>query len=506
MDLIIRIRLEVLKNNLNKMTSIVASVNSRRSEIDRLSADLVLAEEKLDFIGSCVTEVLDISRNTFAKKPIHQSLAGKLDKAKETALEFNKLLQEMQKNVGAIRNRWSAIDESLEEAFEASLKEDLEERIGDSAKKIDKNIAALADGSLTGKLLEEAWRDYGEITSEQSQLIFADYVEFLGGLALRYSGLDEGICRIADELMRGSGSFGSTFWSALTIPASQEAMTLARSIRMRFPEWTIWAVPLTAHEFGHVVISGNKRLQKCINTEYSGEDDAAVKGRQDMLVCLADAFATYVMGPAYACAVILLRLNPREAYEDRSKSPADAKRAHIVLKMLDEMGTMSRGVGNDENLTPPYRAIVDKLRKEWDAALTQAKAQAPKNWNKVLEQLDKWSKQFKDELFQSYRNGLYEGTLWTSTLATLEDLLEEKDPGDKLEGYEEWGDVLNAAWAHRVNNPENSQEIASTAEELWRRIEDKKRELRERAVYPTGVLRRYSPPVRGKKDVRPQLR
>ena len=502
MDLIIRIRLETLKSNLNKIRCILDSVNNRRSEIDGLSANLTQAKEKLDTIGANVTNVLDTSRNKFAKKPIDKGLMNLLETAQTEALNFSELLEKMETDVSAIRNRWTPIDKNLEKAFEASLKKDLEERIGDSSTRIDQDIQALETDSPTEERLEEAWRDYCEITSEQSQLIFADYVEFLGGLALRYAGLDEGICRIADELMRSSGSFGKMQWSALTIPASQEAMTLARSIRMRFPEWTIWAVPLAAHEFGNVVVSDNARLENYIRGEFPGEDEQATKDREDMFVYLADAFATYVMGPAYACAAILMRFNPRGAYEDRSKSPADAKRAHIVLSTLNEIGTMSRDVGKDPNRTPPYLSVADKLSKGWEAALAQAKAEKPANWANELQRLDGWSERFSAELSRSYGNSLYEGTLWTSTLEALDELLQDNDPAQKLEGYEEWGDVLNAAWAARVNNSDDSQRIASTAEELWKRIEVKKREITERGFYPTGVMRNFNPTVRGRKDAR----
>src|ERR1041385_5440331 len=112
-----------------------------------------------------------------------------------------------------------------------------------------KSLSNMKSGEVD-QLMERAWDDYTNIVSEKNQLVFSDYFEYLGGLALRIAGLDNDICRIADELMKRCGSVGINEWSALTIPASKEASTLARSIRMRFPEWTIWAVPLTAHELG----------------------------------------------------------------------------------------------------------------------------------------------------------------------------------------------------------------------------------------------------------------
>lgn len=494
MDLIIRIRLETLKNNLAKIRCILESVKDRRAEIDRLSDDLKRAAEKLKFVGKNIYDVRATSQNTFAEKKIDDSLMNLLKLAEAEALSLRELLGNIASDISAIQRRWTPLDKSFEAAFEASLKEDLDERIGASSKKIDRDIDALDAVERGEDRLEQAWCDYNEIMSEQSQLIFLDYVEFLGGLALRYAGLDEGICRIADELMRSCGSFGRTHWSALTIPASQEAMTLARSIRMRFPEWTIWAVPLTAHEFGHVVISGNSRLEEYINKQYPQRKKKTSKGRQDMLVCLADAFATYVMGPAYACSVILLRFNPLGAYQDKSKNPADAKRAHIVLSMLEKMEL-------DPNVSP-YGDIPDKLRTEWDAALTQAKAQVPDSWNQEVERLDAWSNRFFDELSRSYPNSRYEGTLWQNTLEALEQLLNDENPSDQLKGNEEWRDVLNAAWACRVNKSHESQRVAMAAPELWKLIEDKKPDtpdLKERRISQTGVPAAYIPQIRANK-------
>jgi hypothetical protein len=490
MDLIIRIRLEALKNNLTKIRGILESVKDRGSEINKLSDVLTHAQDQLNLMGENVTTVLNTSRNTFANKKIDEGLMRLLEVAEEKALTLRQDLEKTKQAVKAIQTRWTLI----EEGFEARVKEDLEEKIGSWSDEIDADIEALSGAPPTkmNQQVEKAWRDCGEIMSTQSQLVFSAYVEFLGGLALRGAGLDEGICRIADELMGSCGTFGTTNWSALTIPASQEAMTLARSIRMRFPEWTIWAVPLTAHELGQVVISGNLKLEKYINSQYpAGTKKTTKQAKRNQLhmrICLADAFATYVMGPAYACSVILLRFNPFSGYDDKGDHPADAKRAHVVLSMLKKMG-------GDSNIGMPYDDILKKLGTEWDAALAQAQAQAPATWNQDVNLLEEWTDRLLEELRRTYPNSLYEGGLWKSTREALELLLMKEVPGDKLKGREDWGDVLNAAWACRVDNKDESKKIARRAEELWQLIEQKKREIKRKGRSPSGFAEDAAPRI-----------
>jgi hypothetical protein len=83
-------------------------------------------------------------------------------------------------------------------------------------------------------------------------------------------------------------------------------------------------------------------------------------------VLIADAFATYTCGPAYAGAAILLRLNPAGmGTQDR---PSDASRAVAILSILDAMGSDSVD-GKKFGETPAV------LRKAWDISLASAQSQ-----------------------------------------------------------------------------------------------------------------------------------
>jgi hypothetical protein len=74
-------------------------------------------------------------------------------------------------------------------------------------------------------------------------------------------------------------------------------------------------------------------------------------------------------------------------------------------------------------------------------------------------------------------------------------VLRGDDPAHILKGEEEWRDVLNAAWAYRINSSEDSQDIAKSAQDLWKKIVKKKEELKDRRGPQTGVRGPVAPNI-----------
>ena len=113
---------------------------------------------------------------------------------------------------------------------------------------------AEAGGKHAGDRARVAWKLYAAIY-RKSRWISQECLEFIAGLAFRDKKLDEQICQIADALIE-SYAEASGKEPSLAVPSSQESLsrTLGRIVRLRFPEWTIWTLPLVAHEYGHVVI------------------------------------------------------------------------------------------------------------------------------------------------------------------------------------------------------------------------------------------------------------
>jgi hypothetical protein len=245
--------------------------------------------------------------------------------------------------------------------------------------------------------------------------------------------------------------------------ASRE--TIPRIIRLGFPEWTVWAIPLTAHEFGHVVLKDNSDL----NQRVKARTWALTEEERD--VFLADAFATCAMGPAYAYAAVLLNFDPCAANRDErtealeggalslEELSPDSRRAHVVISTLALMGD---AVGSYET-----------VRAELDAA-----------WKDALEPFG-----LRYELPKATRDTL-DGCahfMWDFLTERGGDLVYKPEAFQEVEGWpslldEEFKvafadfdvrDVLNAAWRERIRNATTQTggpavALATAAQQRWR--------------------------------------
>src|SRR5262249_33697755 len=110
-----------------------------------------------------------------------------------------------------------------------------------------------ASGRGRDDLERRAWRQFTECRA-RCQELFAEYVDLVRGVLVRDAGLDGDLFRIADQLVKQWPRIKDYRWESLTIPASRERrhITAARLIRIGFPEWTVWMLPLAAGEFGFI--------------------------------------------------------------------------------------------------------------------------------------------------------------------------------------------------------------------------------------------------------------
>jgi hypothetical protein len=436
----------------------------------------------------------------------------------------------------------------VEGQLKFTLQSDLKGKTEQSLKNLRSTRNRLNQASTAnGQLLETAWK---EAVGEQNQSIFSDYVDFLGGLALRDKGWDNSICQIADELISSCGNLlQAKMWDALTIPSSHGAVTLARIIRMGFPEWNIWGLPLAAHELGMVAVCVDDTLVTYIDLQSNGDEQV----QRQLQLCLADAFATCTMGPAYACAALLLRFNPRLAYEGRYdavddemltnvfssavntlpqssggasfdqamidnlntswksalnttlsgrrvKALSDAQRAHIILRVLEKMIEHCGVAATFDS------KIIEQLKDEWNSALQQAN---PAGKLEAQSSLDDWVDFLFNHLSSNPLGAIYCGRVWKPTKQILDgivnsdsesQLIWNKDKYDELTANGEnvqyvelkhtfeLRDVINAAWACRIEDlgkaqytVQGSEKINQAALKLWQTIKDKKKVDQENA-------------------------
>jgi hypothetical protein len=244
---------------------------------------------------------------------------------------------------------------SLLTLADTSVDENLRDEVRDRLDELDAIEASVAqaralDPGARERCLADVWRRFA-MWQIECQKVFAEYVDLVRGVLLRDSGLDHDLCRIADELVRLWGRFKDYMWRSFTIPASHERLDVssARLIRIGFPEWSIWSLPLTAHEFGHVFADRHDRMRILVERQTTDVLEAS-----ELRTWVADAFATAVMGPAYVWAAILLRVDPT--------SGADHRRVMVMfetLRLIDDSGVSD------------YALERERISIEWDAARRQ---------------------------------------------------------------------------------------------------------------------------------------
>jgi hypothetical protein len=368
--------------------------------------------------------------------------------------------------------------------------------------------------SAAEQYMKEAWQDYAK-AHEQSQEVFREWLDVIGGITLRAKRLDGSLCHMADELIRRFATASGGIRPCLTIPAPEEtlAKTLGRVIRLRFPEWSMWTLPVIAHEYARVVVDEVDELHEYIedkatewveqdgriqqlaeevqrlaesieNQDGTGEQEQErhqetveryqkeLDGRKErykthLLEFLADSFATYTIGPAYASAVILLRFDPSVAYHEDGKHTAYAKRACVILAMLGRMDRMA-------GFPSPYREVAEHVSNEWQGMLARAKPSGTLE-AEVRQQLEDLVEGIWDMLYSAFgREPLYPHageTGWQIAQQWSADWREQLEQRTALSTWEvsptsKLHDVLNAAWLCRLApevDADRAREIAEAA-------------------------------------------
>ena len=325
-DLVLATRVFVAKQNLERLQNLQDMV-SRRYE--RVSAFLELPE-------SLKQQVSDLYRQVLALKA--------LDLPDGTPKELADGLQQMDVDLRAIRD-------DLEKRVKRvrRLREEFESLTNDR-QDVDQFLVKAAEELHRTLTVENYWKQ-----RKRCDALFSEYVDYLRGVAIRSTafgdqeGLVSDLFVLADSLPALWGRPGGRTWKSLAVPSrvEQNEPTQASVLRIGFPEWTIWALPLLQHEFAHVVVEKNK-------------GELAVVSRTERAI-LADALAGLVTGPAYACAQLLLRLDPTAVTKANALT---ALRSATILETMRR----SAEAANDPALT----VLVTRLGEEWSSVIASA--------------------------------------------------------------------------------------------------------------------------------------
>jgi hypothetical protein len=330
----------------------------------------------------------------------------------------------------------------------------LKERVGDQfAVLIQQQRQALQtieQEARTADTLDTTWSALHELQRGCAS-VFRELLAFVQGAMMRGAKLDRRLCAVADAMLEDFSRPASVSWDRFTILADGEFLADSTAIiRLRFPELTVWALPIAAHEFGHfagpeLTVRGPDRRSRHPFEEIL-ERERRLDARRWWYTheYFGDLFATYVVGPAYAATCILLRFDPANAHRDGQAHPSDAKRVYLILDMLDSMDKSS--------MMSPFGAIIERLRDAWAGQLNSAGIAAQLDAATIAE-LDALRAELHELMKVHMAPRLqYTEDAWARARvrATQFDRdLEERVPSQPLSG-ETIVDVLNGAWLCRL--------------------------------------------------------
>jgi hypothetical protein len=328
---------------------------------------------------------------------------------------------------------------------------------------IDAIVASLDAGGSPA----EAWKHLRS-TLAAADTTVRESLAFLEGMLIRAENLDQGMCRLADELLNEltRKTRSSVPWSKVTILDEGESLHHeADIIRIRYPAFSPWSLPLVAHEFGHLV-SRDLSLITPDGTDhmYPFKAVLAKEVKRSAIIdealireFFSDFFAVYSLGPSFACAAILVLFDPVDANEGDGRHPPPTDRVAFILQTLRRLGTQFGG-------------IADQLGTAWLAMVgdVEGKPSLPGK-SRVSEALfdDFWqlvATHLPECRYTGWSRALELSAAWHAGARVSDGLLEISDIAD----------VLNSAWFSRLHRWTEFDEVQDSIESwtstLWREL------------------------------------
>jgi len=335
----------------------------------------------------------------------------------------------------------------------------------------DDELAKLADRTRTRGVTLNRIEQVTKETGATDRVVREAFALAAGVLA-RSQGLDGGACAEADSLIAELADIVDSSLARPTIPGDTEFLHRADDvIRRRLPDHGVWDLPVMAHEFGHVLSKhlhlydpGDDRVVELDEEVLAGWPECSASQAEELF---CDLLACYALGPSYACALLVHRLDPAAsaATSPGATHPPDAVRAAVALGTLALMTKGEPGNGR-------YRMTCDRIGAVWrelqelappEARLTPEREQDVRRQVGVV--FDFLSHRIKP-LRYDWRNG---------EIRELANALKTSELPDASHRYR-IRDVLNAAWMLRLNataaSPLQAQVEAGTRARIGRTQEE----------------------------------
>ncbi|MEV6492377.1 hypothetical protein AB0M20_27705 [Actinoplanes sp. NPDC051633] len=372
----------------------------------------------------------------------------------------NCLRQAMASNV-SLEDRSLALEASLDRRCN-ELQEDLKE------------LKRTVEGSSAAQRRTQ-WMEYQNLLDGVGRPLFVEYVDFLGGLTVRDTGLDDRVCEMTDAVL---ARFRVATRRSLPLPARQAALgnALDSVVLLGFPEWSIWGIPLVGHEVGLAYVKNtrdNDDLVALIDRFAPPGENPPARTKEHVEELLADAFATYTLGLSYACAALLLRLSPRHDEPADPDRPRDIDRARVIVLVLLAEGDTLPAQGAS------YSDAVGKLRQIWEAAV-RAHA-SPDRTEQAAEEIqappaaaDDWLDRLATAAVahfssQRYTVRSYDEERWQASERWFAALHGEKAGPAWTPVEDAVPDVLTAAWRTRLLHDAEDVDPVTLAESIKER-------------------------------------
>ncbi|MGY1804341.1 hypothetical protein ACI78T_13775 [Blastococcus sp. SYSU D00922] len=447
-DRVLRTRLESIDLVLKGLQELSLDVSAARKGLDDLN-------DQIDGMGGLVTavtslatqirsgleemtermQVFETTRNPAYLISSEDLLAqlGNAEKLKAKLAELRGSLSVDASNAVRQLRRWSPLSSNKTDNHI-----DIDRGLRLTAQKLARTV-----GDTQGK--PEPWVYYMAQVQDSCDDLFAQYVDLVGGIALRDQGLDRRVSRPADALVTLLlQSF--TRRLALAVPSrhSPQALIQAEHVRIPLPPgWTLWSLPLVAGGVGELL----------------REDERVREGLKQMTFpdLLPDVFGTFVLGPAYAFAAVLFELDPRLA--------SDRRRAHAILRVLRHLDEQ------DDNRR--FSELAGEIEKEWaKAEQVWEESRASGNGSSVVLPDEAGIRQVFAEVAAHCENAAYLAQDHWDDVEALSSALRTADVA--LGPQPDLRDVLNAMWLARWRHPESLTRIdqrATSAVDVVARME-----------------------------------
>ncbi|PKN28089.1 MAG: hypothetical protein CVU64_14800 [Deltaproteobacteria bacterium HGW-Deltaproteobacteria-21] len=341
----------------------------------------------------------------------------------------------------------------------------VEHRFEWKARESKEQLEALEKKIDIGKSIEECWKEFGALRKSLDEH-FRECLAFLGGALIRSEGLDSRLCVVADAILWKLSHNVDCEWTRFTIMADVDLFAdMSEIIRLRFPEFSIWHLPIVAHELGHFVADKLDRDARLF---------AGLMEKEDLGACsvstlheqFADVFAVNALGPAYACSCIFLEFDPTRIYEGGSGHPPDYERVHLIIRSLKTI--------DEKNQRGDYAPSIDALNSLWHCSMKACKKQGSLTSEHAARLDNRLDRIFGHKGVGSRLKNIrynneprYDRWPQASLLSTQLELQTVEDifnvPGRKFI----LRDVLNAAWQWRLWHPgENYGPVGQKALDL----------------------------------------